>query len=165
MRPISHVESRDWFARNNPLEFSTILGLSARMLWWIVQAIPELDEVISQHLVSHSKFSGVFQYIEDHLGADLRLADLADVHGGTPGAFAAAFTRSTGISPKEYLQRRLNQEAIRWVMSSDLKMKDIATKLRFSDEYYFSRFFQKQNGAPPLRYRSQFQSARLGSED
>ena len=44
-------------------------------------------------------------------------------------------------------------------MSSNLKMKDIAEKLRFNDEYYFSRFFQKQNGAPPLRYRGMFQSA------
>ena len=52
---------------------------------------------------------GVFHYIEDHLGADLRLADLEEVHGSTP----AAFTRSTGISPNEYLTRRLNQEAIR----------------------------------------------------
>ena len=135
------------------------------MLWWIVQAIPELDEVISQHLVSHSKFSGVFQYIEDHLGADLRLSDLAEVYGTSPGAFAVAFTRSTGISPKEYLKRRLNQEAIRWVMNSDLKMREIAEKLRFNDEYYFSRFFQKHNGSPPLRYRSMFQSARPGSGD
>lgn len=159
MCPIARVESRDWFARKNPLGFSTILGLRARILWWIVQAIPELDDVIAQHLASHSRFSGVFQHIEDHLGADLRLADLADVHGSTAGAFAAAFTRSTGISPKEYLKRRLNQEAIRWVMSSELKIKDIAEKLHFNDEYYFNRFFQKQNGMPPMRYRGMFQTA------
>ena len=82
-----------------------------------------------------------------------------------PDAFAAAFSRSTGASPNEYLQRRLNQEAVRWVMNSELKMKEIAEKLRFNDEYYFSRFFQKQNGSPPLRYRSMFQPARPGSGD
>lgn len=165
MRSIDIAEWRTWMESDMTLGISHILGLRGRLLWWMVQAIPELDEVIVLHLTSHSRFSGVFQYIEDHLGADLRLADLAEVHGSTPGAFAAAFTRSTGVSPKEYLKRRLNQEAIRWVMSSNLKMKEIAEKLRFNDEYYFSRFFQKQNGAPPLRYRSLFQSARLISED
>ncbi|MFM2242404.1 MAG: hypothetical protein RLZ97_1259 [Verrucomicrobiota bacterium] len=157
MCSIDPAEWRSWLADDRPLGISSILGLRGRLLWWIVQGIPELDEVIALHLASHSKFSAVFQYIEDHLGADLRLADLAEVQGTTPGAFAAAFTRSTGISPKEYLKRRLNQEAIRWVMSSSLKMKDIAEKLRFNDEYYFSRFFQKHNGTPPLRYRSLFQ--------
>jgi len=156
---IDPAEWRGWLAEDKVLGIASILGLRGRLLWWLVQAIPELDEVIALHLASHSKFSGVFQYIEDHLGADLRLADLAAVQGGSPGAFATAFTRGTGVSPKEYLKRRLNQEAIRWVMGSSLRMKDIAEKLRFSDEYYFSRFFQKQNGVPPLRYRNLVQSA------
>lgn len=157
---IDPAEWRGWLAEYKGLGIASILGLRGRLLWWMVQAIPELDEVIALHLASHSKFSGIFQYIEDHLGADLRLADLAAVQGGSPGAFAASFTRGTGVSPKEYLKRRLNQEAIRWVMGSNLRMKDIAEKLRFNDEYYFSRFFQKQNGVPPLRYRNLVQSAR-----
>lgn len=158
MRSIDPDEWSGWTEDGKTLGISSILGLRGRLMWWLVECIPELDEVISQHLSSHSKFSAVFQHIEDHLGADLRLADLAEVHGISPGAFAAAFTRSTGVSPKEYLTRRLNQEAIRWVMGSDLKIKEIADKLRFSDEFYFSRFFQKQNGSPPLRYRSLFRS-------
>ena len=159
MRSINITEWSTWLEDDRTLGISNILGLRGLLLWWMVQAIPELDEVVSLHLASHSKFSVVFQHIEDHLGANLRLPELADVHGTTPGAFAAAFTRSTGISPKEYLTRRLNQEAIRWVMSSNLKMKEIAENLHFNDEYYFNRFFQKQNGMPPMRYRSMFQTA------
>jgi AraC-like DNA-binding protein len=165
MRPIDIDEWRSWLESDKTLGISSILGLRGRLMWWLVQTIPELDETISLHLANHSRFSAVFQHIEDHLGADLRLGDLAQVHGSSAGAFSAAFTRSTGISPKEYLNRRLNQEAIRWVMTSDLKMKEIAEKLRFNDEYYFSRFFQKQNGAPPLRYRSQLRESRVGGAE
>jgi len=165
MRAIDVAEWRTWLDGDKRPGIANILGLRGRLMWWLVQTIPEFDAVISQHLANHSRFSAVFQYIEDHLGADLRLADLANVHGSSPGAFAAAFTRSTGISPKEYLKRRLNQEAIRWVMSSEIKMKEIAERLRFNDEYYFSRFFQKQNGSPPLRYRTRFRSARLDAAE
>ncbi|MBN8460799.1 MAG: helix-turn-helix domain-containing protein [Verrucomicrobia bacterium] len=162
MRAIDVTEWRSWLENGKPLGIASILGLRGRLMWWMVQTIPELDEVIARHLANHLRFSGVFQFIEEHLGADLRLADLADVHGSSPGAFSAAFTRSTGTSPKEYLQRRLNQEAIRWVINSNLRMKEIAEKLRFTDEYYFCRFFQKQNGSPPLRYRSLSESAPNG---
>lgn len=165
MCAIDPTEWRNWLSDDKTPGISSILGLRGRLLWWMVQAIPELDDVISTHLATHFRFSSVFQHIEDHLGADLRLADLAKVHGISPGAFSASFTRSTGISPKEYLNRRLNQEAIRWVMSSDLKIKQIAEKLRFNDEYYFSRFFQKHNGTPPMRYRSLFQSDDTGIQD
>lgn len=158
-------EWRSWLKSDKTLGVAKILGLRGRLLWWLVETIPDLDEILTLHLSSHSRFSDVFQYIEDHLGADLRLADLASVHGITPGAFAAAFTRSTGTSPKEYLQRRVNQEAIRWVIGSNLRMKQVADKLGFSDEYYFSRFFRKLNGCPPKEYRERMRlsSVNLGN--
>lgn len=160
MCSIDIAEWRTWLDTDEPIGLGRIVGLRGRLMWWLTGALPELDETISQHLASHSRFTGVFQHIEANLGAHLRLSDLAKVYGTSPDAFAAAFTRGTGISPKEYLKRCLNQEAIRWVMNSDLKMKEIAEKLRFSDEYYFSRFFQRLNGSPPLRYRSMFQMQR-----
>ena len=81
MRAIDIAEWRTWLESDRTLGISSILGLRGRLLWWMVQTIPELDEVIALHLASHSRFSDVFQYIEEHLGADLRLADLAEVHG------------------------------------------------------------------------------------
>lgn len=155
MRSIDVAEWRTWMENDKPIGIASILGLRGRLMWWMIQTIPELDEVIARHLAGHTRFSEVFQHIEEHLGADLRLSDLAEVHGTSSGAFAAAFTRSTGVSPKEYLTRRLNQEAIRWVMGSTLRMKEIAEKLSFSDEYYFSRFFKKSNGCSPMEYRGQ----------
>jgi transcriptional regulator GlxA family with amidase domain len=64
-----------------------------------------------------------------------------------------AFTRNTGMSPKAYLKRRLNQEAIQLVINTDLKLKQVAEQLSFCDEYHFNRFFSQANGVPPLRYR------------
>jgi AraC-like DNA-binding protein len=50
----------------------------------------------------------------------------------------------------------LNQEALQLVISTDLKLKEIVERLRFTDEFYFSRFFQKLNGVSPSRYRARF---------
>jgi AraC-like DNA-binding protein len=35
-------------------------------------------------------------------------------------------------------------------------MEQVAHKLRFADQFYFSRFFKRFNGASPTAYRQRF---------
>lgn len=147
-------EWREWTDGNRPIGVVDLLLLRGRLLSWLVTAVPELDEVVTRHLASHSQFTGVFDLIERELGADLRLSALAENYGTTVEAFSMAFSRGTGMSPKEYLTRRLNQEALQLVINTDLKLKQVAERLRFTDEFYFSRFFKKFNGCSPKDYRN-----------
>jgi AraC-like DNA-binding protein len=144
---------RTWAAPGRRFGVPELLRLRGNLLSWMALAIPELDQVISGHLATHMQFSKAFDTIEKNLGADLRMSAIARAHGTGVDAFSMAFSRSTGISPKEYLTRRINQEALSLVINTDLKMKEIADKLRFSDEFYFSRFFKKLNGCSPSAYR------------
>jgi len=123
---------------------------------WIAGAVPNLDGVILQHVQTHSEFNTVFELIERKLAPNLRIEELARAYGTTLHAFSMAFARNTGMSPKAYLKRRLNQEAMRLLLNSDLKIKEVASQLRFSDEFHFSRFFRITNGLAPLRYRRAF---------
>lgn len=147
------AEWRRWLGPDRTIGVAGLLALRGQLLAWMAVAVPEIDEVITRHLETHTQFTEVFNFIERNLGADLRLVALAKTYGTTLDAFSMAFSRSTGMNPKDYLTRRLNQEALQWVINSDLKMKEIADKLRFSDEYYFSRCFKKLNGCSPATYR------------
>lgn len=154
----------EWLAWQNPareIGVAQLLHLRARTLCWITAAIPELGTVISNHLDTTAQFTGVFDLIEKNLGADLRLPTLAAVCGKTPEAFSMSFIRSTGISPKDYVMRRLNQEALKLVLNTDIHIKEISQKLRFTDEFYFSRFFKNMNGCSPSAYRKRFRDGRL----
>jgi AraC-like DNA-binding protein len=51
-----------------------------------------------------------------------------------------------GVSPKEYLNRRIVLEAQRLLIYSNLSVKELAVRLGFADENYLSRFFRKQTG-------------------
>ena len=147
-----------WLHPELAITATDLLRLRGQLLLWMTCAVPELGEVIARHLETHTQFTEVFKFIEQNLGADLRIASLATVYGISQDAFSMAFKRCTGMSPKEYLTRRLNQEALQCLINTNLQMKEIAEKLHFSDEYYFSRFFQKLNGSPPSRYRKEFRS-------
>ncbi|MBI4325723.1 MAG: helix-turn-helix transcriptional regulator [Chloroflexi bacterium] len=144
---------RAWLhPKHNPTT-NRLLQLRARILEWVAAVVPDLDDVISRHLQTHAQFKEVFGLIEDKLGANLRVGELARAHGTSLHAFSMAFARNTGMSPKTYLERRLNQEAIQLLTNTELKVKQVADELKFCDEYHFSRFFSKANGIPPSRYR------------
>lgn len=150
---------QEWLEPGKMATTTDLLRLRGQLLLWMTQGVPEIGDVIARHLETHTQFTDIFKFIETNLGADLRITSLAEVYGTSQDAFSMAFKRSTGMSPKEYLTRRLNQEALQLVINTPMQMKEIADKLRFSDEYYFSRFFQKLNGTPPSRYRREFRSS------
>ena len=152
----SPAECRGWLEAGRAFSMADLLNLRGRLGSWIACAVPELGDIIASHLKTQTQFTAVFETIERMLGADLRMSCLSEAYGTSDHAFSMAFTRGTGISPKEYLKRRLNQESLKWVINTDLQIKEIAEKLRFSDEFYFSRFFKQLNGCSPKLYRQRF---------
>ncbi len=132
---------------------SQLLRLQAWLLKSISKVIPDLDGLIVEHLRTHAAFAEVLALIERKLGADLKIEELAQKHGTSIHAFSMSFSRNIGMTPKAYLKRRLNQEAILLLTNTNFKIRGIADKLKFYDEYHFSRFFNQMNGAPPIRYR------------
>lgn len=159
---IGTFNQHEWKALLNAkscADVNTLVKLHATVSGWMASILPPLDTLLGRHLETHARFTQVFSLVEEKLGADLRISELAKVHGTSLHAFSMAFSSSTRLSPKEYLNRRLNQEALQLVIGSELKIKEIAERLRFTDEFYFSRFFQKLNGVPPSRYRARFRTA------
>jgi AraC-like DNA-binding protein len=134
----------------------SLLLLQSQIQSWLAKSLPDLDQIIFNHIRTHGRFQPVFDLIEEKLGADLRVETMAAALRLPVSAFSMAFARSTGLSPKAYLNRRLNQEAIKLLIRSDALVKEVADQLRFTDEYYFSRFFKKLNGLPPALYRQKF---------
>lgn len=149
-------EWQSWLKRERCADVNALIRLNAQVGNWLASVLPPLDALLSWHLATHARFTTVFSLVEQKLGADLRISELAKAHGTSLHAFSMAFSANTQMSPKEYLNRRLNQEAIQLVIGTNLKIKEIADRLRFTDEFYFSRFFQKLNGVSPSRYRNRF---------
>jgi len=151
--PVDLAGWQAWLRAGRPVTANRLLHLHARIEIWMSEILPNLEVLVGRHLEMHGMFDAVFKQVEEKLGADLRVTSLARTYGTGLRAFSKAFASAIGTSPKEYINRRLNQEAITLLLNTNLKVKEVADKLRFTNEFYFSRFFRKLNGVAPSDYR------------
>ena len=62
------------------------------------------------------------------------------------------FRQITGRKPLEYLNHVRIEQAKEWLSLSDEPLRDIAARVGFRDEYYFSRRFRQHTGLAPRQY-------------
>lgn len=61
--------------------------------------------------------------------------------------------KATGLSPQAYIHRELLSEARDLLLNSSLQVAEIAFRLGFQDPGYFNRFFTRNEGTSPGRFR------------
>lgn len=64
-----------------------------------------------------------------------------------------AVRKATGLSPQAYIHRELLSEARDLLLNSSLQVAEIAFRLGFQDPGYFNRFFTRNEGTSPGRFR------------
>ena len=100
-----------------------------------------------------SRFLDVLAYIEDNIAEPISLADLAGFANLNPNYFSSLFSKTFGVSPLEYvLNQRINKSMV-MLLNRSWSVREIAYKLGFQDEFYFSRLFKKRMGISPRAFR------------
>jgi len=93
------------------------------------------------------------QLVEERFREQWAVARYAEALGVTPGRLHAIATRTLGRTPRALIQQRLIYEAAVRLERSAITIKQLSYLLGFRDAAYFNRFFAKQVGIPPARYR------------
>jgi len=91
--------------------------------------------------------------VEERFREQWTVARYAEALGVTPGRLHAISTRTLDRTPRELIQQRLIYEAAVRLERSAITIKQLSYMLGFKDAAYFNRFFAKQVGIPPARYR------------
>ena len=58
-----------------------------------------------------------------------------------------------GMSPNDYIKKIRMEKAAELLLSTNMTAAEIAYKVGFEDQYYFSKSFKKYYGLPPSQYR------------
>lgn len=93
-------------------------------------------------------------YIQEHYAENITLEDLSRVADRNPQYLSAVFSKTCGMSLKEYITSLRIKDAKNLLRSTGLPIGEIAIKLGYQDAKYFSRVFQRLTGKSPREYRN-----------
>ena len=93
-------------------------------------------------------------YIDEHLEEDLSVENLCSVFFISKKKLYSIFESSIGQSPQKYITKQRIQEAKNLLLTTDLPLSHIASKVGFSDYNYFIKVFKSfDEGRTPKYYR------------
>lgn len=93
------------------------------------------------------------EYIIEHLTENLSLKQVADKAGVSTAYLSTLFTQHLGCGFVDYLNKTRIEYACHYMQDAEMKIYEIAFRVGFHDEKYFSRVFKKVMGQSPSEYR------------
>ncbi|MBB6732473.1 response regulator transcription factor [Cohnella zeiphila] len=123
-------------------------------------------ELLFQHLYGimelyHGKLAGgqashvrrALAYIEEMLGEDVRLRQIASRVHLHPSHLSDLFKKETGMRFVDYVTKKKMERAADILLSSPAKISEVAGMVGFGDVKYFGQMFKKYAGKTPSEYR------------
>jgi AraC family transcriptional regulator len=99
----------------------------------------------------------VIEFIDGHLSATIRVADLAGLAQLSEGHFHRAFRATTGRTPLQFIHERRATMAKQLLARSKLSVAQVALRAGFLSPAHFARVFRSMTGQSPSQYRRSFQ--------
>jgi AraC family transcriptional regulator len=100
------------------------------------------------------KLKAVLAYIEDNLGRDLTLREIAQVGGVSISHFKTLFRKAVGMPPHQYLIRRRVERAAMQLRMGDLPIGQIALENGFCHQSHLALHLRRVLGVTPQAIRN-----------
>jgi YesN/AraC family two-component response regulator len=118
----------------------------------------EKDDAQDANVRENEKQSNHFvdiavDYINEHYMENLTLTSVAEKVGVTSAYLSTLFTQTLGYGFIDYLNKVRIERASSYLHNFQLKNYEIAYKVGFRDEKYFTKVFKKVTGLSPSEYR------------
>ncbi|MFD0676689.1 MULTISPECIES: response regulator [unclassified Paenibacillus] len=92
-------------------------------------------------------------YIEEHLGQDVGLQQVAKHVHLHPNHLSEVFKKETGMTFGDYVAKQKIRRAMEILSVSPAKISEIAVTVGYEDVKYFSQIFKKYTGKTPSEFR------------
>ncbi|MCM0383939.1 AraC family transcriptional regulator [Bacteroides fragilis] len=116
----------------------------------------EIKKIKGNDLIQES-----ISYMKENIENSVTLENIARHINYSASHFSALFSQRTSFAPMEYYNSLKIQRACSYLQFSDLKIKEIAFRLGYYDQFHFSKAFKKEMELTPKEYRKKYQEIKL----
>lgn len=104
--------------------------------------------------MSPTKLKQAIDYINEYLGEDLSLAEIAARVDMSQYYFCRLFKQSVGMTPHKYLMQQRVERSKSLLQQRELSIVDIASACGFANPSHFAKCFRQYTGISPQQFRS-----------
>lgn len=119
----------------------------------------EILQVMSMSIESNKKNSfdaeTIKHYIDMNIYSIITVEQLAKLIFKSQAQTIRIFKQHYNMTPYDYYIKVRIETAISLLKNTTISIREIASKLQFSDEHYFSYFFKQKTGKKPTDFRKQ----------
>lgn len=127
---------------------------------WLMEALEKIILFVFPISSEKKEQMGVLRkaiiYMNQHLQDDISLDDVANAINLSPTYFSRLFSSEMGTTYIEYLTMIRVEESKKYLVDTKQNISDIALRMGFSDQSYFSKVFKKVEGITPGKYRKMY---------
>jgi AraC-like DNA-binding protein len=145
---------------SNELNSTSVkLGLECSMqsvvLFFVGQLLNNIEYEKILSLSSIQKIKASLDFMDSEYIRNPSLIEIAACSNISPNHFHRIFTETLNTTPLNYMLNLRLSQAIGLLSSTSLNIKEIALKVGYDNEFYFSRIFKKHFGICPSDIRKQ----------
>ena len=133
-----------------------LLGLSTSFARLLGLCRVHQKSLVPRRRLAEDRVLRSIRYMREHVEHPVSLEDCARSAGWSAAHFSLAFKRQINLSPIQFLTRLKMTRACELLKMTDLSMQEIAQKIGFQDQFYFSRLFRRHLRMAPTSYRREF---------
>ncbi|HRH38379.1 MAG TPA: helix-turn-helix domain-containing protein [Flavobacteriales bacterium] len=136
--------------QNHVLENYLGVALAKCARWWR-EALPDENATDALQTDLITRFRAL---VDKHFLTHRKVQDYARELRVSPGHLSDVVRMRLGTTATNIIGERLQLEAKRLLIHSELSVKEVGYAIGMKDPAYFARWFRKVEGVPPLEYRT-----------
>lgn len=128
--------------------------LCQNLLLKFLLTLSQYAKGISNSINFAHKIAPVLNHIaRNYAQPSLSIHEYAQMCYLSDSRFSHLFKEITGVTPHRYILQKRISSAENLLLSTDMKIEEVASSVGFIDPYHFSRVFKKITGMPPTTFK------------
>lgn len=129
-------------------------GMYVSQLLGAVLSSLSVNSIDNHHLITGSNYADLaIQYIYKHIKEPIKIGEIANSLDISTSYLSRIFREVVSVSVNQFITTTKMERASHYLQYTNVPIQQIATRLGYSDSYYFSRVFKKEYHVSPKTFR------------